>query len=596
MRTLLKIAGLVALVAWVYAPCVSGGWLWDDGLEVAHNTAAQAASGWWTPWVHPVGMDYFPLKDMVIWAEWRLWGAYPPGYHLVTLALHIAAALVLWRLLSELGVRWAYGAALLFAVHPLAVESVAWIAELKNTASEVLVLLCVLAFVRSEATGARAAWVASLGYFVAALLCKTSVVMLPFFLLAYLAWRAGGLPRGKLSVLAPFFGASLVLGLVTVWFQSTRALGAGTAVAPLADRLAHAGASLAAYAGLFAWPLATEPIYPESGLALLGVVGWTALLAVAALFLALRRPWTGPVGLCVAWYALHLVPVMGLIPLSYARVSPLADHFAYLPMLGLVALCALGAGALDASARLRWPVRSAFAVVVGLLALKAHAYAAVFHDEHALWGYAVERNPSAWLAQANLGRCLLEEGHPALASEALGRAAALRPDSAEVLANLGNAQAALGAYDDAERSYGKAIVVDPTFAGAYYDDGLLRLRRRDLAGAERRFRETIERAPGKAAAHNNLGLALAGQGRLDEALACYERAIALEPSLPEAWLNVGNTLVRTGRAGEAVQAYHKALDYNPGYRAAHANLAVALDQLGRSSEARMEREEAARSP
>ena len=147
MKNLLRGLFLVLVSAWIYAPCLHGTWLWDDGLEVTQNLALRSPGGWWQPWVHPLGMDYFPLKSSLQWVEWRLWGANPLGYHLSNLVLHVVSSLLVWRLLSRLGLRTAYLGGLIFAVHPLAVESVAWIAEFKNTVSLPFLLLACLAYV-----------------------------------------------------------------------------------------------------------------------------------------------------------------------------------------------------------------------------------------------------------------------------------------------------------------------------------------------------------------------------------------------------------------------------------------------------------------
>src|ERR1700722_9080479 len=116
MRRVLGAMVIAAAAAWIYLPCLQGTWLWDDGLEVSQNAVLRTAGGWWTPWVHPAGMDYFPLKSSLQWVEWNLWGANPLGYHLVNLALHFLSALLVWRLLHRLGVRWAFVGGLLFAV------------------------------------------------------------------------------------------------------------------------------------------------------------------------------------------------------------------------------------------------------------------------------------------------------------------------------------------------------------------------------------------------------------------------------------------------------------------------------------------------
>lgn len=603
MRTAAKALILALLALWVYFPCLHGGWLWDDGLEVAQNAAVHAASGWWTPWVHPEGMDYFPLKGTLVWAEWHLWGADTLGYHLSNLALHVAGSLLVWRLLWRLGVRRAFLGGLLFAVHPLCVESVAWISEFKNTASLPLLLASALTFVEADQGGRRFLRPLSLAFFVAALLCKTSVVMLPLVLLAYRLWRGRRLGRADLQAVAPFLAAALALGAVTVWFQSTRAIGASAPAPALASRLAGAGSSVVAYVRHSLWPAGVCPVYAASPGVWAGAASWAATAVALAVFWMKRAGWGWHALLGAAWYLLNLAPVLGIVPMAYTRIAPMADHFAYLPLVGLAGLAAAGASAAECAllrrsrslARPGYWVAPAFLGAAGLLAWQSHAYAASFRGEKALWTRAVERNPDAWLAHNNLGRVLLEAGDLPGAEEELQRAVRLRPDSPEAHANLGNALAARGDDAQAAREYAAALAIDPGFAGAHYNLGLLYLRTRHPDHAEEEFRKTLRVDPRHAQARNNLGLALAGQGRPREAMAEFEAALALDPSMPEAHLNRGNALFRLDRIEEAAAEYREALRLDPGYAGAHTNLGHALNRLGREAEARAEFEAAARS-
>jgi tetratricopeptide (TPR) repeat protein len=600
MRNLARALALALICVWVYHPCLHGTWLWDDGLEVAQNPMVRSAGGWWQAWVHPQGMDYFPLKGTFQWIEWHLWGPDPFGYHAASLALHIAGSILVWRLLRVLGVPAAYVGGLLFAVHPMAVESVAWISELKNTLSLPPLLLAAIAAVRFDSGGRRRDQVLALLWFVAALLCKTSVVMLPFFILLLAWWRRGRIGARDLAASAPFFGAAAALGLVTVWFQSTRAIGAAGTPQPLLQRLAQAGWSVEEYARLFVWPPALAPVYPA------GASGWTALLpwlglaAVLGVLWAWRSGWGRHGLLGAGWYLLNLAPVLGLVPMAYSRVSPRADHLAYLPMVGLAGLAAAALGC--AQRRIarrtgggigpRLPLAAVAAVALAALAVESHSLAGRYVDPRALWSFAVERNPGAWLARNNLGRELLQEGRAAAAEEQFRAAVAAQPDSPEAHANLGNALEAQGRDADARGEYGAALSLDPGFEGAHYDLGLALLRSRSFPAAAEQFRAAVRLDPGHAQALNGLGLALAGEGRLDEAMGRYQEAVRANPGLPEAHLNLGNALFRMGRTSEAVAEYREAIRLEPGYAGAHFNLGQALLSLGRADEARAELEAA----
>jgi tetratricopeptide (TPR) repeat protein len=587
---------LAMVAAWVYSPCLHGGWLWDDGLEISQNPVLREAGGWWRPWVHPEGMDYFPLKSSLQWIEWSLWGANPLGYHLVNLGLHIASSLLIWSLLRRLGVRTAYLGGLLFAVHPLAVESVAWISEFKNTVSTPLLLLAALAYVDFDTNGRRRAWLTSLAWFFAALACKTSVVMLPVVLLLYAWWRRGRLGRRDILAVLPFFAAALALGAATVWFQSTRSIGIAGIPETLRARLAQAGWSIIAYARLCVWPAGLEPVYPSAMRSLPNALPWIAIAIVLGVLWLRRATWGRHCLLGLGWFLLNLVPVLGIIPMAYLRVSPMADHFAYLPLVGWVGLAAAGLGAAlnalekrSADMRLvRLPFAAVVSGVAAVLAVEAHGYAAAFHDEKALWTYAVEHNPTAWLARNNLGKALYQDGRPAEAIEQFRQAVALEPDSPEAHANLGNCLQAQGLGDDARHEYLAALAINPRFAGAHFDLGLSLLQAGRREEAADQFRTALQIDPSHAAAANSLGLALAGMGRLDEAAQQYRLALRLNPEMPEAHLNLGNAYYRKGRFEEAVSEYREALRIYPGYSGAHGNLGHALAALGRMSEADVE--------
>ena len=600
MKTFLLALALALGTLWVYGPSLGGTWLWDDGLEIHQNPALRSPDGWWRPWVHPEGMDYFPLKSTLQWVEWRLWGDRPAPYRWASLGLHILSALLVWRLLARLGVRSAVLGGFLFAVHPMAVESVAWISEFKNTVSLPPLLLAAIAYVDFDRTGSRWAYRRSLAWFVAALACKTSTVAFPAVILVFAWWNRGRVRRRDLRASAPFWAAAVVLGAATLWFQTHRAIGLAGTPTDLGTRLGQAGWSLGVYARLSLWPVGLEPIYPAARPPSLGWIGWLGAGALLGLFWWRRAGWGRHAVLGAGWFLLFLIPALGILPMAYSRIAPMADHFAYVSLVGVVGL---EASAWDAVRRLcaerlkpaalAWGVPAGLACAV-LLALGAgaRAHAADFADEKALWSAAIRRNPGAWLAHNNLGKVLLQENRPAEAAEQFRLATSLQPDSPEAHANLGNALGALGSPEDARHEYEAALAIDPRFAGARYNLGLWYLKAGQPDEAAAAFRAALEVDPGHASAHNNLGLCLAATGHPAEALEEYRRALALDPSLPEAHLNLGNALFRSGRLPEAVVEYREALRIAPEYAAAHANLAAALSRLGQGPEAEAELERA----
>lgn len=496
-------AGLIALaVAFVFGPAVTGGWLWDDNQEVSQNAVLRDPGGLMKIWTGSAGADYFPLKTTLQWFEWRLWGDQPAGYHAVSILLHLAAALLLWRLLQRLGVRFGWIGGLLFAVHPLAVESVAWAAELKNTLAEPLLLLALLAWVDFDRDGKPRAYALALLFFLLAMLAKSSVVMFPLALLLYAWWRRKRVAASDLRAAAPFFGVSLVLGAVTFWFQHHRAMQPEdlSAAGGMLSRLACAGLALGFYLVKSVFPVGLSPIYPRWELdppSAAQFLPWLAWIALAAWLWSRRSAWSRATLLALGWFVLNLLPVAGFVVITYMRITWVADHFAYLSLLAVAGLAAAG---LDrAAARWgAWPAAAALGVC-GLLALESRGYAARFHDEDALWTYTIERNPAAWSAHYNLGTWLAHRGE----------------------------------LPRAERELEEAIRLRPRFADAHFNLGNTFFLEQRLPEAMAEYREAIGLQPARADFHVGLGSALYFSGRRPEALAEYEQALRLRPGDPQ---------------------------------------------------------------
>jgi tetratricopeptide (TPR) repeat protein len=596
---------ICAAAVWAFWPALRGAWIWDDGLEVADNPLVHGSEGWWKAWAAPYGMDYLPLKGTLQWVQWHLWGAHVLGYHASNLALHICGSLLLWRVLGKLGVGLAWIGGLLFAIHPMAVESVAWISEFKNTLSFPAVLLALCFYMdwdaRPGAPACKRPYALSLLCFTAAMLCKTSVVLFPFFLLVLAFWRRGRIGAGDLSAAAPFFGVSLVLGIVALKFQWERAMGLAAGPGGWRPMWGQAGWSILAYLRSSVLPMDLAPVYAPFGPSLPGSLPWLMIGAVMAVFWIRRKAWGRHALLGSGWFLINLVPVIGLIPIAYLRVGPRADHLGYLSLAAVAGGAAAGFGALWTRAEAGpAAVRAtlACAALAACLALLAgsRAYAAIFRDEGSFWGAAAEREPGAWLARSNRGRVLLGEGNFGSARVELAEAARLNPGSAEVHANLGDALDSLGRPTEAMAEYRTAVGLSPEFAGGHYDLGRALLLSGRTAEAADELRNAVRIDPGYAVAHNNLGLALARLGLLDEAIVEYRAALRCDPGMREARLNVGNALFRLGRAEDAVAEYRAALRQDPDYAAAHRNLATALESLGRAEEARLESEAAAAAP
>jgi tetratricopeptide (TPR) repeat protein len=592
----LRVAAVVLSCAWIYSPAIRGGWIWDDLEEVAANPALRSAGGLSSIWLARSGPDYFPLKSTFQWVEWHLWGDATLGYHLANVALHVLSALLLWRLLSKLGVRSAWLGGLFFAVHPLAVESVAWIAELKNALSLPPLLLAMGAYVDFDRQRNGRLLLAAAAWFAAALLCKSSVVMLPFMILLFAWWKRGRIGSRDLLGAAPFLALSLALGAVTLWFQEHRAvMGQELGLGGPLGRCALAGRALVFYFGKCAVPVGLMPVYPRWEAAAGDWRMWLPWPLVGILFaVAWRRrgTWGRHALLGAGLFALNLVPVLGLVPMAYLRISWVADHFAYV---SLAAAAGLAAGAVDALlgwARRPAAVWCAAALALSALAIESRGYAAIYRDDETFWACAAARNPAAWLAHGNLGISLYRRGDIDGAVAQFRQALGINPGDEASHVNLGNALARMGNPRDAEAEFTEAIRLRPDDTDARTDLGNLALAAGRYDDAVGQYESVLSLRPGDpqalrscAEAHYRRASGLGNAGRVAEAAADYSEAIRLWPAFVEARANLGLALSTLGRSAEAVEELEEAVRARPDYAEAQAYLGLALVRAGRPAEA-----------
>lgn len=449
---------LAGAVLAAYLPVFRAGFVWDDDTFLTSNALIHAPDGLWRMWFTGQGIDYWPLTSSTLWAEWRWWGMHPLGYHVTNLALFIAACGLLWALLRRLAVPGAYFAALLFALHPLNVESVAWITQRKNLIALVFYLLSLIGFISPG-------WYwASLAAFVLAMLGKTSAIILPGVLVGVLAWQRR-LNRSSAVQLAPFFAAALVLGLIA-WFFAARTLSADWPSATALQRMVAAPAALWFYLEKAIWPAHLSFIYPRWDVRPAAAGWWAPLIAwLAVTILLVRTPRLRPWLYAWGYFAAALLPALGFVDFYFRRYSLVADHYAQFALLGVAA----SAGAAWSSLRIRAP-RVAIAVGGGaLLALGVLTWrhAATFRDSETLYRSTLAENPAAAMAHNNLAILLAQRGDRAGAQAEFEAAVRLQPAWAEAHFNLGSLLQQMGKTPAAEAEYRTAIRLQPHYPQAH---------------------------------------------------------------------------------------------------------------------------------
>jgi len=574
----------VGLAFLIYAPALTAGFIWDDARAITDNLALRSWSGLWSLWTGQGDADYFPLKTTILWLVYQLFGASTPPYHILNVGVHAANAVLLWRVLRRLSIPGAWLAGLVFLVHPTHVESVAWVAECKNTFSLLFALLSLLAWFRYEQNQRRRTYALSLVLFIAGLLCKTTVVILPVVLLLCTWWRQPTERPFRLSLHFPrllaFFLVAVLLGAITVWFQFGRAIGEyQLPVGGVASRVANAGKATWWYlakavsptivwyemperpieteaeaqaflAGarpanpapawptgkLTTWPLVT--IYPRWRVTPPVWYDFIPAAAMVALFawVAKHRKGRGRGAFfALSYFLVALLPVLGLLKMSYMRAAWVADHFQYLANIGIIALaCAAGTLLWRRAAQPGRRLIAAVGVaVVAVFVVCTFARAMDYRSEYTMWTDTVAKNPGAWQAQGRLGAALLARNDVRAATTHFAEAVRLKPDDPDGRNNLGLGLVAQGQIAEGIEQYRASIRLQDAhfFAHANLADALA--SQKQYAEAIVEYRIALRWNPTLVPLIFRLGTALMESGQLDEAVATFQRAKALAPGEPE---------------------------------------------------------------
>ncbi len=507
------LAAAIALLAIAaYLPALNGDWIWDDDSYVTANVLVQSRSGLADIWtlardpasgaLVPHTPQYYPLVFTTFWVEHALYGLEPLGYHVTNLLLHLANAWLVWRLLARLGVPGAACAAALFALHPMNVESVAWITERKNVLSGLCYLLAFLAFLRFDDTRRPRWWLLALLAFVGALLSKSVTATLPIAIGAALFWRHRRLGWKEIGPLLPFVVLGVLSGAFTAHLEQVKV---GAQGAEFAQSAAERWVLIAPraywhYALHALWPHPILFVYPRWDPHWGDAAGWIAaggVLALVAVLFALRpRLGWGPI-LAVFVSAVTLAPALGFVPVYPHRYSWVADHFAYLGIVPLLALAAAG-GAILLGAAPRARIAAAAIVLLACTA-QTHRAARSYDGLERLWTDTLAGNPGAWIARISLGIEWMKRADrtPELERRALEmfETAALDPMARDqAFTNQGLWHLGHGDLPRAEAAFRSALSADATHARAR--DGLATtlLRRAVALGSTRAALEVITQA------------------------------------------------------------------------------------------------------
>jgi tetratricopeptide (TPR) repeat protein len=494
LRLLAGVAAIAVAAFIAYLPALNGGFIWDDELLITKNRLIDTSDGLYRIWLTIEAHDYWPVTNTSFWLEWRLWGMNRTGYHLTNLFLHIGASLLIWAILRKLSIPGAFLAALIFAVHPVNVESVAWIAQRKNTLAIFFFLLSILCYLKIEIPPSTTAehfpqktpplspgprppalstwyWLSLLA-FLLAMLSKGSVAILPVLLLGIVCWRRK-LTRRDLVRTAPFFVVGAALAAVNVWFQ-THGTGEVIRTAGITERLLGAGAIVWFYLYKAILPLNLAFVYPQWNIRVGNFLWWLPLLAAVSLTALLwryRKGWSRPFLFAWGFFCVSLIPVLGLTDVYFMKFTLVADHYQYIAIIAVIALAAAGWRRWHERVRAQYRLVTVAAAGIATAALVFLTWqqSGLYCDAVTLYRDTLEKNHECWMAHNNLGNILFDEGRLSDAMYHFQEAKRLRPQDAEPYNNVGEVLSKLGRLPEAIEQFQHALEIKPDYDSAHYN-------------------------------------------------------------------------------------------------------------------------------
>src|SRR6266705_2040334 len=560
-RVLIFAVVLTAVTILAYRPAWHGGFLWDDDDYIIKNVLLTAPDGWQRILFSlDYPSQYFPFTYSTFRIEHALWGLNTTGYHWVNLLLHVGSALLVWAVLARLRVPGSWLVAAIFALHPVQVESVAWITERKNVLMGFFFLLTLLAWVGFVDERTKRPWrfyVLALGLYVLALSAKSTACTLPAALLLILWLQKRPITKQRLIQIIPFVILGIGIGLLAVWWERYHQ-GTNRAVFPFlnpTDRILVASRAVWFYLNKLTWPTNLTFIYPRWNTSPAHLLDYTWLLAGTVLCVAiyfLRRYVGRSVEVAAAFFVITLSPVLGVIMLFTFRYTFVADHYQYLACIGPIALVSAGLVNLaDTFKKSRVVILTAALCIVTVLATLAWRQAAMYGNIETLWRTTLARNPGCWMAHNNLGIVLFEKGQ----------------------------------LDEAIAHYRKTLQMQPNFWDADYNLGSALLGKGEVDEAILYCEKAVAKEPNDPDVQVALANALLQKKRIDDAIVHYEKAVAMRPDYFLARYGLGHALLEKGQLSAAIEHCRAALLIRPGNPDCHTILAIALDESGHSVEA-----------
>ena len=602
---------IIILLAFIaYFPSINGGFIMDDDGLLTNNDIIRTPSGLYRFWCTTEAMDYWPATNSTFWIEWRLWGMNATGYHFTNLILHIVEALLIWIILRKLAIPGAFLAALIFAVHPVNVESVAWIAQRKNLMAMLFFLLSILWYLKADMPttsngGLRERektfssfilhpssfhfwyWLSLLAFLIA-MLSKGSVAVLPALLLGIIWWLRI-LTWRDLVRTAPFFIVAAILTSVNVWFQ-THGSGEVLRNAGFAARILGAGSMIWFYLYKAIFPVDLSFIYPLWDIPVNQFLCWLPLfaaLAVTGILWAYRKSLSRPFLFAWGFFCVALLPTMGFTDVYFMKYSLVADRYQHIAIIGIIALASAGFTAWfqGAKGETRWAAAIVLIMAIGSCSFLTRRQCGMYRDAITLYETTLKKNPHCSIVENNLGKALFDIGRLPEAMDHYRKAISLNPGYVEANYNLGNALVQTGRSQEAIEYFRQSIKLAPQLPMAHNNLAVALLNTGNPREAIGHCQEALRIMPNNIEAYNNLGNAYKAIGQYPQAIEQYEKALQLDSNHNDTYINLGATLVESGQPGKAIVCCNRALQLQPNCATTYFVLALAYASMRQPSQA-----------
>lgn len=556
---------LIILVFITFFPALKAQYIWDDNDVLIENDLLKSVAGLWNIWTKPSVIPqghYWPVLYTNFWLEYQLFGNNPFGYHLINILMHGVCCIFLYLLLKRLKIPGAWFAAALFAVHPLNVESVAWITERKNTLSGIFFFSSLLAYFYSDQK--KWIYISSILLFLAALLTKTSVVGFPFVILLIIWWKRGRIRVEDIYRLIPFFAAAITIGFFDAILIKT---GMGYSYGlTIIDRILIAGRAIWFYIYKLLFPFNLMAHYPRWQINPYNPLQYAFPLSLVIMIWLLWR-YRNKIGrlplVCLLYFIIMLAPTLGFVDFGYMGFSFVADRFQYLAGAGLMVLISSLLFS-HFQKKLKFPaIRFAAAFLIMILSIYSFQYSRVFYNMETLFQHTLSKNPESWVAYNNLAYTHEERGDLETASKYYRKAMEIKPDDPGVEVNLANLLEKKGSEEKTLEIYNKILSKNPGFINARFNLANLLAGKGKIDQAIMHYRIALSQRPRDAEILSNLANALYVKGRRNEALSHYKKALMLNPELHEASYNAGLIYMENREWDEAIEYLERYADKNP---------------------------------